>query len=135
MLRYDAVADAQSKASSLSDGLRRVKRVKHSRRVFYSRTTIHKLNNKFIALFCRSNPQVSLGGCFENCVNRVVYKIQENLLQLMRVGSCQGQIRGKIQDQLDVIHAQIVIPQRQGILQDLIQAYGYALWLVLTREA
>src|SRR5437762_14151339 len=49
----------------------------------------------------------------------------------MRIGSGERQIVSKIQMQLNVAHAQIVIAQSKGVFEDLIQTHWNALRLVL----
>jgi len=68
-------------------------------------------------------------------VNRVVHHVQKNLLELVRIGGCHGEILRQVQVDTDVVHAQVIITQRQGLLQGLIDLHGDALRLVLAGKA
>src|SRR6266436_2677565 len=72
---------------------------------------------------------------FQDGVNRVVHHVQKDLLELVRIGGRHGEILRQVQMDTDVVHAQVIITQCQGLLQGLIDLHRDALRLVLAGKA
>src|SRR2546430_17176621 len=135
MLGDDTVTNAEAQAGALANGLRCVERIEDLRRILYAGATVGKLHEKFVVQTSGRNPEIAVGGVIENGVNGVVYHIQKNLLELMRVRGGHRKIGGEIQKHADIVHAQVVIAERKRIFNNLIERNRYAFRFVLPREA
>src|SRR5256885_428101 len=135
MLRDDTVTNAETQASALANGLRCVERIEHLRRVLYAGAAVGKLHEEFVVQASGRNPEIAFAGVLENGVNGVVYHIQKNLLELMRVRGGHRKIGGEIEMHANIVHAQVVIAERKSIFNNLIERNRYAFRVVLPREA
>src|SRR5208283_6038044 len=62
-------------------------------------------------------------------------EVEENLLQLMRVGGNQGKIGGELQMHADLVHAQVIIAEGESVFHNRVDVDRHTLGLMLAREA
>jgi len=86
VFRDDSVTNAEAEAGALSNWLGRVERIEYARSILHAGAAIGELRYKLPIFMGGAYPQVAVGRCLQNGVNRVVYEIQEDLLELMRIG-------------------------------------------------
>ena len=77
----NSVADAQAQPSSFADGFRGVEGIEDAGSVLHAWTAVSKLDEQPVAVRSGANPQVAIGGVFQDGIHRVVHQIQKDLLQ------------------------------------------------------
>ena len=120
VFRDNAITDTQAQTGTFAYRLCRVKRIEYLGRIFHAGTAICKLHEQLLLRAPRGNPEIALSRFFQNRIDRIVDHIQKDLLELMRIGGRHGKIRRKIQMHSNVVHAQIVIAQRQRVFDNLV---------------
>ena len=89
-------------------------------------------------LFCgvgpRSDHQPAAAVGLQHGLLGVGDDVEENLLQLVRVGDGLGQVAVEFAHDLDVVHREFVIAQLDGALQDVVHARQRAFRFLLARE-
>src|SRR5215472_11545188 len=98
----DSVTDAQTQAGSLSDGLRREKRIENAVWVRNAGTVVPEMN--LGVLRGRSRLDFDPAGTpgLLDGVEGIVENVKKHLLELMRIGNDEGRIRGQALDDFDV---------------------------------
>ena len=135
MFGDDAIANAQTETGPLADRFRRVKGIKNSGRVFNAGPAVGELDEQAVAVNPGAHPQITIAGAFQDGVDGVVHQIEKYLLKLVGIGGGEGQIVGQVQVNADVAHTQVVIPERQGLFESLVDVHGNTFRLVLAGEA
>ena len=67
-------------------------------------------------------------------IARIAEEVEEQLLQLLRIASYQGQVIDKLDFQIYTFIIELSTDQHQGIGQDITQVQRYMLGFVLTRN-
>ena len=134
MFLDNAVADAQAKASSLSDALGRIKRIEYSVRFLDSGPTVVDFGDDASFFRANRNLQRAFVLAFEHSVNGVIDYIQKHLLQL--VGICyHGRQAGfDFVLQGDATYFQVVVAQQQSLFEHLADIYLIMLRFALASE-
>src|SRR5713226_745388 len=134
MFADDSVTYAQAKSGALSHRLRGVERIEHAGSIFHARAAVLELHNQASINGLRADPEVAILRVFQDRIYRVVHQIQKHLLKLVRVRGGHGQIGSQIIVNANVAEAEVVIAQRQRVLQYLVELHCDSLRLVLARE-
>ena len=80
VLGDDAITDAEAKAGSLAHWFGGVEGIKNARSIFHAAAAIHEFNDELSSLAGSADPQVALGGSFQDGVDSVVDEVKEDLL-------------------------------------------------------
>src|ERR1700721_3882436 len=117
MLGDDSVADAEAEARAFADRLGGVERIKNPRGVLHSGAAVGEFHENIFFVYPGSDPKIALCGVPQNRVNCVVNQVQENLLQLVRIGWNKRKILRQLQVYADLVHPKLGTPTSRGIFQ------------------
>ena len=81
-----------------------------------------------------ANLQLAFAPGFKNGIDGIVDDVQENLLDLMRVGDDHRRLGGQVAVDIDVVDLEIVVAQGQGFVEHFADVDFVALRLALARE-
>ena len=138
MLLNDGVRDRQSESGALADVLRREEGIEDLvldvRR--HARPVIADLQHDRVLFAVMPRPQHQRAAPIgrQHGLLSVDHKVQQHLLNLMRVGEDRWQPRRQCRDDIDVGQALLVGTQRQRLADDLVQIDHRARGLALSRE-
>src|SRR5260370_33467168 len=113
MLRDDSVANAQAQTRSFSDRFRRVEGIENPGSVFHPGSAVGELSTYPVTIEPGAYPNIAFARMFEDGINRVVHHVQKDLLELVWISGGYGQILRQVQGDADVVHAPVIITQRQ----------------------
>src|SRR5437660_3168670 len=131
----DPVADAQAKTGSLADRLGCVERIENSGSVLHPGAAVGELDKQTVRIDPRADPQVALFRVFQDSVHGVVHHVEKNLLELMGFSGSDRQVFCKFQVYANVVHPQVVVAQREGLFEGLVDLDGNTFGFVLASEA
>ena len=121
MLFHNAVADAQAKSGTLSDGFGGVERIKNPVRILHAGAAIGDFNTQAASIGICANPNIARAIFLAHGIHGIIENVQDNLLQLMEIAAGDGQARIKIAMDTDVVDLHVIFAKRQGVFEDLIQ--------------
>ena len=93
MFLHDAVADAQAEAGAFADALRGVERIEDALGIFDSGAVVGELGANVAAGRHDANLQLAGASGFKNGIDGIVDDVQEDLLDLMRIGDDHARAR------------------------------------------
>ena len=134
MFLDDPVADAQPQAGALAHRLGGIEGIENSAGVLDSRTAVIELHAHVSVFLEATHFQHPAAARLHHGIEGVVGNVQEDLLELMRIGHHRGQVVGNVAFQRDIVDLQIVFAQREGLLQHLAQVHFLLLRLALARK-
>src|ERR1035441_5448521 len=134
MLLHDAVADAESESGTLAHTLGGVKGIEDALGVFDSGTVVGELSANVSTNARDTNSELAGSPGLKNGIDCVVDDVQEYLLDLMRISDDQRWFRGNVTLDLDVVDFEVIVAQRQGLVEDLADVDFVALWFALAGE-
>ena len=113
MFLDDPVTDAQPKAGSFAHRLSGVEGIENPARVLDSRAAVIELHAHEGVFLEDAHFQQTAPATLHHGIERVVDNVQEDLLQLVRIGHHRGHVPGNFAFQRDVVDLQIVFAQRE----------------------
>ena len=138
VLLDDRVGDGQSEAGAFSDFLRREERIEHARlHVFrHARAIVVHLENHrvFLRVVPGADDQRSAAVGAEHRLFGVDDEIEQDLLNLVRVGEDAGQAGGERLEDVDVAQPLFVAAQRERLAHHLVEVDHRPRGVALARE-
>src|SRR5262249_24714153 len=117
VLLHDAVADTEPQSRAFAHTLGGVERIEDSLGILDPRSVVDKLRGYVSALADHANLKLSRSPRLQNGIDGVVDDIQEDLLNLMRIGHHHRRFGWSLAVDLDVIDLEIVVAQREGFVE------------------
>ena len=132
----DAVADRQAEAGPLAAFLRREERVEDAAQVLRRNADaiVDERQEDVALLGARADLQLAAAVRAQHRVLGVGDDVEEDLLDLVRVGHRQRQVRVEVEVEVDVLDAQVVAAQLQHSLEQGVQVHQALLGLAPSRE-
>src|SRR5208282_5695126 len=117
MLLNNSVTDAEAEPRAFAYALGGVERLKNAVRFLDSGTGVVKFGVDISVLGVDTHLQRSSLSGFQHSVYSVVDDVEKHLLQLVRVSGDRRSRAFEFALQLDVIYFQVIVAQRQGLIQ------------------
>src|SRR5579863_4637563 len=131
----DSIANAEAEARALGGLFGGVKRIEDALGVWDAGTVVGDSYFDVLIVAARVNHDASALSGVLNGIVGVVQDIQEDLLQLLGIAECRGQVFVEVFDDLHAVAGKIVATKLDGLAQDVVDVNEFTLHRPLASEA